>query len=72
MDIDKIRSINADSYNFIVIAILNSEIVSSSIALLTEIIKDREKILFIEKENLSIDLLPIEVQEMWKESNFYK
>lgn len=72
LDIDKIRSINADSYNFIVIAILNSEIVSSSIALLTEIIKDREKILFIEKENLSIDLLPIEVQEMWKESNFYK
>ena len=70
LDIDRIRSINENSYNFIVIAILNSEIVSSSIALLTEIIKDEDKILFIEKENLSIDLLPIEVQKMWMEANF--
>lgn len=70
LDIDRIRSINANSYNFIVIAILNSEIVLSSFALLTEIIKDKDKILFIEKENLSIDLLPIEVREMWMEANF--
>lgn len=66
-DLHKIGGIEENEYDFIVIAILNYHIVASTVELLACAGVAKDKILFIEKENLSVDLLPEEVKEIWEE-----
>ena len=67
VDLHKISQIEENEYDFIVIAILNCYVVASVVELLADAGVARDKILFIEKENLSADLLPEEVKKMWRE-----
>ncbi len=65
-DLHKLNHIE-NEYDFIVIAILNHYIVASTVELLVDAGVARDKILFIEKESLSVDLLPEKVKNMWGE-----
>lgn len=53
------------SCDFIVIAILNSAIVASSAELLVNMGIEKHKILCIEKEKLTFEILPDEVKKLW-------
>lgn len=64
-DINQIQQFSQASYDFIIIAIFSSEIVSSTVVLLTELGVSKDKILFIEKENLTVDVFPKDVGKIW-------
>ena len=64
-DIEKGDIKSFDNYDFIVIAIFNSAIVELSVKLLLDKGIDKNKILCIEKENLTFEMLPDEVKNLW-------
>lgn len=64
-DIDNILQIDAESYDYIVIAVLNYIVAESTAKFLLESGVPEKKILCIEKENLTLDLLPEEVRDIW-------
>lgn len=61
-DVEKLKNINEDKYDYIVIAIFSAVIVLSVIGLLKKMNIDENKILFIEKSNITSDILPDEVR----------
>ncbi|MEY8335910.1 glycosyltransferase family 2 protein [Lachnospiraceae bacterium 47-T17] len=64
-DLEKVIVRDADSYDYIVIAILNFLIVKASRELLISRGIGREKILCIDKEKLSFQMFPEPVKESW-------
>lgn len=61
-DVEKLKNINEDKYDYIVIAIFSAVLVLSVIGLLKKMNIDENKILFIEKSNITSDILPDEVR----------
>lgn len=66
-DSEKLKEIDQDVYDYIVIAIFNAQIVSSVLKLLAEMQIDKNKILIIEKSNIMPDFLPGEIREAFFE-----
>ena len=66
-DISRLKRINERMYDYIVIAIFHSGIVSSSVECIIKQGIKQDKILCIEKENLIQRWLPEEVQSMMEE-----
>lgn len=64
-DLERIVRRDKGSYDYVVIAILNSTIVRSSIELLVSQGINRDKILCIEKEHLTFQMLPDELRKLW-------
>lgn len=62
-DADKLKNIDANKYDYIVIAIFSAAIVLSVIDLLKRLNIDEKKILFIKKNRITSDLLPDEVRD---------
>lgn len=65
-DCNRIRQIDENEYDFILVAILNHHIVASVLERILDVGIARDKILCIEKENLSADFLPEEVRTIWE------
>lgn len=61
-DVFRINNISVDLYRYIVIAIMDYEAVDSTLLLLEKLGIERNKILYIRKENLYIEELPEEVR----------
>lgn len=68
-DIGRLKGIDKGKYDYIIIAIFHSAVVSSAVALLIKQGIAPEKILCIEKENLLVNSLPEEVRLFWKSQN---
>ena len=66
-DVKKVTSKGAESYDYIIIAILNFLIVKSSRELLLSHRIERDKILCIEKEKLFFQMFPEPVKESWNQ-----
>lgn len=66
-DFHRVSQIKENEYDYIVIAILNHQIVASAVELMVEAGVAREKILCIEKENLVVQLLPGKIRSIWIE-----
>lgn len=64
-DAERLKSIDKELYDYIVIAIFNSKIVMSVLNLLSDMGIDRRKVLIIEKENITSDFLPEEVRDAY-------
>ena len=64
-DVEKLKNIDVDKYDYIVIAIFSAEIVLSIIDLLKKMNIDENKILFIEKNSITPALLPDEVRKQF-------
>lgn len=62
-DIDQIMQMEVETYDYIIIAILNHVMVESVVEFLSERVC-KDKILYIEKENLTINLLPKDIKYM--------
>ena len=62
-DAEKLKNIDANKYDYIVIAIFSAAIVLSVIDLLKRLNIDEKKILFIKKNSITSDLLPDEVRD---------
>ena len=60
---EKLKNIDANKYDYIVIAIFSAAIVLSVIDLLKRLNIDEKKILFIKKNSITSDLLPDEVRD---------
>ncbi len=63
-DVERLKSINADSYDYIVVALFNAGIVESVLNTLKEYDIPEDKILIIDKAGLSKDILPFEIAEL--------
>ncbi len=63
-DVKRLKNIDADSYDYIVVALFNAGIVKSVLNILKEYDIPEDKILIIDKENLSKDILPLEIAEL--------
>lgn len=64
-DVEKLKNIDVDKYDYIVIAIFSAAIVLSIIDLLKKMNIDENKILFIEKNSITPALLPDEVRKQF-------
>lgn len=64
-DVEKLKNIDVDKYDYIVIAIFSVAIVLSIIDLLKKMNIDENKILFIEKNSITPALLPDEVRKQF-------
>lgn len=66
-DIGRLKGIDGRRYDYIVIAIFHSFVVSSAVELIKKQGIASDRILCIEKENLLVNLLPEEIRIMWEE-----
>ncbi|MCI8418499.1 MAG: glycosyltransferase family 2 protein [Lachnospiraceae bacterium] len=64
-DIERIRSIEEKEFDYIVIAIFNATIVADAIKRIEKIGVSRKKILYMDKNMMSVDMLPYEIRKMW-------
>lgn len=64
-DIERICLADLEKCDYIVIAIFSSEIVCSTILKLEKMGVQKNKIAIIQKEKLTVDLLPKEIAKMW-------
>lgn len=64
-DIDRLNTIDKECYDYIVIAILNFIIVETSIKLLTKMGVECHKIVCIDKDQMSPEFMPNELNFMW-------
>lgn len=62
-DIKKVNEIDNELYDYIVIAIFNSKIVLSVLKLLEDMKINKNKIVIIEKKNITSQILPDEIRE---------
>ncbi len=66
-DVKEIKEIDQMQYDYVVIAILNPRIVEDTIKNLLELGIMRKKIIYVKKEDLSSEILPDEIKELWDE-----
>ncbi len=66
LDLEKINSIDDKQYDYIVIAVFNSSTVVYAIERMIKMNIKREKILYMDKDSMKIDILPYEIQRIWK------
>lgn len=64
-DVDRIASIDSVSYDYIIVAIFNSQIVKSVLQLLNKLGISKTKIVIIEKESMTSDLLPADLRDRY-------
>ncbi len=64
-DAERLGEIQRDSYDYIMVAIFNSKIVKSVLALLEQLQIEQNKIAIIDKKNITSDILPKEVKEKY-------
>lgn len=62
-DIDRLKEVNEKSYDYIIIAIFNARIVTSALNLLKGLQINPNKILIIEKSNITTKMLPSKVEK---------
>lgn len=65
-DADRLLEINEKQYDYIVIAAFHSAIVTDAMGVLAKLGIAREKVLCMEKENMTTDLLPPEAGKLWE------
>lgn len=65
-DADRLLSMDGGTYDYIVVSVFNAEIVKAILDVLAKLNIPEEKILIIEKENITPDLLPDEIREMYE------
>ena len=66
MDAFQIKHIPEEAYEYIIVAITDHSVIESTLILLEGMEINKSKILYVQKEDLVIENLPIEVQAMIK------
>lgn len=66
-DVERLRSIDSGSYDYIVVAVFNSGIVSAILNTLEKYDIPKEKIIIIDKCNMTIDMLPDEIRDLYEQ-----
>lgn len=64
-DVEKLRGISNEQYDYIVVAIFNSSIVTETIRFLIKFGIPESKVCYMDKKNMRIDALPFEIRGMW-------
>ncbi len=64
-DVEKLRGISNEQYDYIVVAIFNSSIVTETIRFLIKFGIPESKVCYMDKKNMRIDALPFEIKGMW-------
>jgi len=67
MELDKVKKLSDEQYEYLVIAIFNAVIVENVIENLVQLGIKRERIVCIEKKYLTPEKLPNEVRKLWNE-----
>lgn len=65
-DAEKIMQIEKNQYDYVLITVFNGRVVEDIIDNLLKLGVEREKILYIHKEDLTPEILPMEVKELWE------
>lgn len=66
-DVERLFELAENEYDYIVIAVLNSGIVANIRKVLEEYNVPREKVLFIDKNNMTKEMLPDEIKKLYEE-----
>lgn len=66
MDAERIQGLGGNQYDYIVIAVMNSLIVEKAIDRLKRLKIDEAKILYVQKEDITWEILPEEIRAMYQ------
>lgn len=65
-DVNRIREIDDEKYDYVVVAIFNATMVKDAVELILGLGISRDRILSMDKNNITMNSLPIEVRNMWE------